>query len=811
MNPTLLSSPAGEFVLRLTILLCVAWLAQAGFAAQHARWRLLLWRSVLVLGLLIPLARVEFWGRLMIPVEAPEVARLFRSEGLETGTTAEARESASGGISASSPGATSTAASTLADAGETAGAFPWAGFLVGVWALGFGWRAVRLIGLHLRLGALVRGASEPTPELLAKARTVQARLGLGGPVCLRVSDAAVSPFVCGGWRPVLVLPARLLAEIGEAELDVLLGHEMAHLRSRDLVWCIAWRWAHAALWFHPLVWQAPAAHQLACEQEADRIAADQVEGPDNYAPVLARLVLRIHRQPTLETVLTLNAGSQIARRLQHLKRFGAGPWRWAHSAVALTLGGALALIAIGWSIAGSREAVDRDPVYGRAPKTYREAVVLVQDAEGRAVEGAKLQATAFRVKGPGQGSHYGWRDAVFGAPPVLTTDKAGRAKVRYPVDVIPEEDLEMGKVTFFVTHPDFVPVHLDFAVDKGASAPLKLTTGVRVEVSGYFGPERQEVLELVPRMSPGRYESGQVEWKALANGRRASRQIAPGTHLLQLMGRLPSGEIVHSDSVEIEIAPGKEASFSLELKPGHRLEGRLDASVPRPVKNGGVVVSVRPSQVPYPRDFHVQQQVSAKYGYLIFWGTYRAVAEDGTFVVESLPPGDVEIIAWGEGFVSRTGDVSLNDEQMFVLPQNFPLEGPSTSIEVATEPTATLIVNAKTKGGKAAEGVLFLISPNMYMSFGADILGHTDVRNSDEQPFYQPPELPRPNYSAVTDKEGKARIPNLPGKRLSIFCSSPEFRLPLKAANGWSEPSRDERVDLAAGQTSEVEVVLETK
>ena len=136
MNPTLLSSPAGEFVLRLTILLCVAWLAQAGFAAQHARWRLLLWRSVLVLGLLIPLARLEFWGRLMIPVEAPEVARLFISEGLEKGTAAGAGalESASGGVSASSPGATitaaSTLASTLADTGEAAGAFPWAGLWV---------------------------------------------------------------------------------------------------------------------------------------------------------------------------------------------------------------------------------------------------------------------------------------------------------------------------------------------------------------------------------------------------------------------------------------------------------------------------------------------------------------------------------------------------------------------------------------------------------------------------------------------------------------------------------------------------------
>lgn len=816
MNPALFSSPAVEFVLRVSVLLAVAWLVQAGFASRHARWRLLLWRSVLVLGLLIPVARLEFWGRFMIPVEAPEAARLFilegSAEGGAAGTGDGERQAVSGGVSSGgrlAMGGTGGLGDWFGDAAVAARNFSWAGLLVSVWALGFGWRAWRLAGLHLRLRALVGRANEPTPELLAKARAVQERLGLRGPVCLRISDSAESPFVCGGWRPVLVLPSRLLAEIGEAELDVLLGHELAHLRSRDLVWCIAWRWAHAALWFHPLVWQAPAAHQLACEQEADRIAADQVEGLDNYARVLAGLVLRIHRQPTLETTLTLNAGSQIARRLGHLKRLGAGPWRRAHSVVALVLCGALALIAIGWSIAGSR--AEADPANGRAPKTFRQALMLVQDEEGLAVEGAKLKATGFRVKGPDRGSHYLWQEALFGAISV-TTDKVGRAWVRYPVDVLPEEGLEMSDVTFSVSHPDFAPTQMDFAVEEGANAPLKLVRGVQVEVSGYFGPERQAVMELVPRMSPGRGGKGPVEWTTLANGRKGSRQVAPGAHLLQLMGRLPSGEIVHSDTVEIYIPPGKDTppgkewSFALELKPGYRLEGRLDAAVQRPVKNGGVIIWVRPSQVPHPRG--MGDTVVSRLGHFSFWNTHRPVAEDGTFVVESLPPGDVEIVAWGDGFVSSNGDVSVQGFDR-VIPQSFPLERPCTKIEVATEPMVTLTVTAKTKSGEAVAGALIASSPNMLSSFGSRILGTTDSRYSDERPFYQPPEIPKPILSALTDSEGKARISRRSGKGVDIYCMHPDYEFPLNQM--WSTPGRENRQISVTSQPTEVEVVLERK
>ena len=91
----------------------------------------------------------------------------------------------------------------------------------------------------------------------------------------------------------------------------------------------------------------PAAHNLACEQEADRVAQGQLADEDSYAQMLARLALRVLALPAVETKLTVNGSSQIARRLNHLGKKGIGHWNWKYSVVGFGLVGLLFLIAAG--------------------------------------------------------------------------------------------------------------------------------------------------------------------------------------------------------------------------------------------------------------------------------------------------------------------------------------------------------------------------------------------------------------------------------------------------------------------------------
>jgi hypothetical protein len=103
----------------------------------------------------------------------------------------------------------------------------------------------------------------------------------------------------------------------------------------------------AMCWFHPLVWNVPAAHNLACEEEADRIACAQFGDRGSYAQWLAQLALRVLALPVVETGLPLNGTAQIVRRLNHLRREGLGAWKRWYSVAGIVVIGLLFLLIYG--------------------------------------------------------------------------------------------------------------------------------------------------------------------------------------------------------------------------------------------------------------------------------------------------------------------------------------------------------------------------------------------------------------------------------------------------------------------------------
>jgi hypothetical protein len=248
------------------------------------------------------------------------------------------------------------------------------------------------------------------------------------------------------------------------------------------------------------------------------------------------------------------------------------------------------------------------------------------------------------------------------------------------------------------------------------------------------------------------------------------------------------------------------------MKPGIRLEGRIDDLVPRPVKNGRVLIGVRSKEFPawlVPED---AGDLFKKYGYFYFWKSYRPIAEDGTFVFESIPPGEVDVIVHGDGFVSKSiGKVQnrinskLVDGPVIGIPQPFALQAPVTKIEVVTEPTATLELTAKTRWGKPVEGATVDLNPNILRMGG--IFG--DMRQSSEEPFRAMAPLPDVPYSAITDKNGVAVIRNVPAIDRGMEVYHPQFQVPLQEPKGWRD--RHIRMTFSPGTTNKFELTLEPK
>ena len=108
-------------------------------------------------------------------------------------------------------------------------ALPW---LVLTWWLGVSLQAWRALREWRRLRALLRHAV-PLPAWQARFVSLQQRLGLRGAALLLGSGASIAPLVVGWLRPVVLLPLAVASGFPPAEVELILAHELAHIRRFD--------------------------------------------------------------------------------------------------------------------------------------------------------------------------------------------------------------------------------------------------------------------------------------------------------------------------------------------------------------------------------------------------------------------------------------------------------------------------------------------------------------------------------------------------------------------------------------------------
>jgi beta-lactamase regulating signal transducer with metallopeptidase domain len=165
-------------------------------------------------------------------------------------------------------------------------------------ALALGWllgTTAFLARFLIRRRAVAKGLAQARPvttgceaELL---RGLRARLGLAVPVALCTSAAIQAPAVWGIRRPVLVLPEGLGGELTTAELELLLLHELLHVRRRDNLVAVLHRMLCCVLWFHPLPWLLE--RRLLAERE--RVVDEEVVRWSGAGELYARSLVKVLR------------------------------------------------------------------------------------------------------------------------------------------------------------------------------------------------------------------------------------------------------------------------------------------------------------------------------------------------------------------------------------------------------------------------------------------------------------------------------------------------------------------------------------
>ena len=296
----------------------------------------------------------------------------------------------------------------------------------------------------------------------------------------------------------------------------------------------------------------------------------------------------------------------------------------------------------------------------RAQPSNPVALIRVVDPSGKPVAGALIKPDGLRPKK--NGGHYLWTENGYAVKPVaVTTNEDGYARVGYPRYVA--ERLETGEISFAVNHPDFVPdrpfrkvsitptagvpwrerllfwlrpSHHRFRID-----PVVLHPGAVLRVAAYSGKPPLILSNFSVNVS-GMWAAGTETWKQLPDGSRLTRRLPPGHRMLRLVSTGDTAPVRFSDVLEFDAKAGQTNEFRLELKPGLRLVGTLDDGVPRPVSGGRVNAEVWPEgSKPGPDS--------------LMWPASSEVNSNGDFVLEPLPPGQLEIIGICDGFISVNG------------------------------------------------------------------------------------------------------------------------------------------------------------
>lgn len=191
-------------------------------------------------------------------------------------------------------------------------ALPWCvlGWLMGTAVLTlrlcFGWVAVQR--WHRRGVPVTDSSWQGRLVLLAR------RLRLTGTVRLLTSDSVDSPMTIGWWKPVVLVPLAILSQVPAEQVEMILAHELAHIRRRDYLVHVVQCCIETVLFFHPAVWWIGRDLRRLREDCCDDLAASC-----GSPALLAKALLSLEEARSALPALALSVrGTGIVQRVRRL-------------------------------------------------------------------------------------------------------------------------------------------------------------------------------------------------------------------------------------------------------------------------------------------------------------------------------------------------------------------------------------------------------------------------------------------------------------------------------------------------------------
>jgi beta-lactamase regulating signal transducer with metallopeptidase domain len=162
-------------------------------------------------------------------------------------------------------------------------------YLDALWLAGVLFLSVRTLGGWWMIRRLHSRLQQAPHTLLLRLDVLRRQMNIPRFVDLRLSTRITNPLTAGVLRPWILLPITALTNLSAEQLEVVLSHELAHIRRADYLWNLLQTIVETLFFFHPAVWwisrRVREERELCCDDVALRACSD----PTVYASALLRL------------------------------------------------------------------------------------------------------------------------------------------------------------------------------------------------------------------------------------------------------------------------------------------------------------------------------------------------------------------------------------------------------------------------------------------------------------------------------------------------------------------------------------------
>ncbi|MDH4239608.1 MAG: hypothetical protein OEW48_08605 [Phycisphaerae bacterium] len=175
----------------------------------------------------------------------------------------------------------------------------------GVWLVGFVFMLSRLgVGWYRLRRICSRATPVPQCEYFRDTNGREIKVLLTSQLC--------GPVCFGVIRPVVMLPREMYDKSLAKDIQMVLTHELAHIKRRDCWTNFFQRTIESVFFFHPLVWLASRQLTQQREQICDNYVLAKGASADDYTMLLSQIGERAFRRTSLQTV-ALYEGQLLSR------------------------------------------------------------------------------------------------------------------------------------------------------------------------------------------------------------------------------------------------------------------------------------------------------------------------------------------------------------------------------------------------------------------------------------------------------------------------------------------------------------------